>query len=202
MQKNNIFSLAIIALLISLFSVGCKKNETITPVAPVADFVEFSIDGAAPIKYEDKVIGSNAFETGGYRSSNMAQMVGAKTNTTNNKIEEIAGVQLENLVGRFQPLAKNYTYSNTPNHDLGFIWSVEKTVGTDVITEAYGKFLDAASPNSFIKIDIINFQQTGVARGSFYIENADKLIKTNGGASQVVSSNHKIRGSFQVTFVD
>lgn len=206
-MKRNYYILTVcLALLMGVF--GCKPKEIVNPPNNnnMQEYVEVSINGAAPIRYVDK---SNANTMArGFRNETIL--------LSPSFIQRSLGVFGQYIptppitvgehninIGIYPEINKTYSAISYPDNNETMIFASfteSNQVGNDMIRTRYFGIGDSAHIANFLKIEEITWDSLGFIKGSFYFENATKETSVNNADYQEVSNNNKLQGTFRVKF--
>lgn len=184
-------------LLVLLLSIAaCKPKEPVTPAATA--YIEFKVNSGSPIRYETQGIPPNYSIVSALRFSPLIPSLAVSgANVVNNVYDNILLVVNNSANG--QPLT-TIAYPTSESLKINATFIDSEIIGSDTIKyEYYGEATSVGGLNN-IKIDEMAWDSLGIVKGSFYFENVEQRKTINSGASQVISTNNKLEGTFRVRF--
>lgn len=174
---------------------SCKPKE---PITPVTEYIEFKVNNGNTTRYEIKGIPPNYSIVSALRYSPlMPIIIISGADVINNLTNNIILVINNGTTG--QPLTTIAYPTNESAQVMGTFVDT-KIVGGDTIQYEYSGEATSVGGLNQIKIDEMAWDSLGVVKGSFYFENVEQRKTINSGASQVISTNNKVEGTFRVKF--
>lgn len=179
---------------------GCKPDANVTP-DPNVEYVEVSVNGATPIRYLNGSYNGSPYSYAFATRDSLPIGVSVIKGLRIWAYAQNQSTGVLSIITQLKPnaafLADTYNSNNT-FYTLVDFRNNKQVNGNQTTEDYYSVFLDSANVNSFIKIDEVKWEKSGMVKGSFNFENIKKEKLTNGIPTQIISTNNTLKGTFNL----